>query len=54
MSCSKDDGLGSNYQVTYVLEGPAVVAQVQYTPTIMRRVMRRFQRQLMLEQFWVN
>ncbi len=34
LSCSKDSGVGSGFQVTYVLEGPAVVAQVQYTPTI--------------------
>lgn len=34
ISCSKDSGVGAGFQVTYVLEGPAVVAQVQYTPTI--------------------
>lgn len=34
VSCSKDSGLGSGFEVTYVLEGPGAVAEVQYTPTI--------------------
>lgn len=34
ISCSKDSVSDSSFQVTYVLEGPATLAQVQYTPTV--------------------
>jgi hypothetical protein len=35
VSCSKDSDSGSStFQVTYALKGPAISAQVQYTPTI--------------------